>query len=547
MPPTIFSWRDEMSGSNADLVIKNGNIITVDRTRPKAQALAIKFGHIVAVGTSEDIEPLTGAGTRIINASGQTIIPGFNDAHCHVLWAGRSHFLLDCGPDVVSSLKEIKRLIADKARQTPRGEWIIGYGYDDTKMEEDWFLNRHDLDEAAPEHPVWLRHVAGHMSTTNSTGLARAGLTREAVDPVGGRYGRDPSTGELDGVIYETAQGQFTQGPGSIISGTAQGDDQEAIKWACHSAASLGLTSFTDASVDSTGFQAYQKAHINGNLSIRTYMLPAVEFLDTLIDSGIRTRFGDEMLRVGAIKIIGDGAIAGRTAYLSTPYEGTTDDYGILAIAPDVLEERIITAHRAGFQVAVHANGDRIINMTLDAYRKALEMYPRENHRHRLEHGTVVTPEILTRMKQMGIAVLPFGSYIYYHAEKMRFYGPERLSMMFAHRSFLDNGIVVGGSSDHLCAPWPPLAGIQSCVTRKGHTGELLGPEQRVTPEEALWIYTMGSAQTSFEENIKGSIEPGKLADIVFLGSDPSQVAPETIKDIPVLATMVGGEFVYQT
>jgi predicted amidohydrolase YtcJ len=244
---------------------------------------------------------------------------------------------------------------------------------------------------------------------------------------------------------------------------------------------------------------------------------------------------------------VGDGAIAGRTAYLSVPYEGTTDDYGILAIATDVLEERVMTAHKAGFQVAVHANGDRIINMTLDAYEKALRAHPREDHRHRLEHGTVVNPEILARMKRLGVAVLPFGSYIYYHGEKMRFYGEKRLSMMFAHRSFLDNGIIVGGSSDHQCAPWPPLAGIQSCVTRKSHTGELLGPEQRVTPEEALWIYTMGSAYTSFEEKIKGSVEVGKLADLVILGEDLTQVDPETIKDIPVMATMVGGAFVYES
>jgi len=535
-----------VSEYNADVLVRNGNIITMSRTQPRAQSLAIKFGRIMAVGDNKDIENLTGADTRIIDASEQTVIPGLNDAHCHVLWAARSHFLLDCGPDEVTSLREIKSLIAAKTRELPRGEWIIGFGYDDTKVTEDWFLNRQDLDEAAPNHPVWIQHVAGHMSITNSTGLALAGRTREAVDPVGGRYGRNLSTGELDGVIYETAQQLFTRGPKPLVTSTAQQDIQEAIKWVCHRAASLGLTSFTDASVDPFGMQVYQKALLNRNLSIRTYMLPAVEFLETLVASGIRTGFGNEMLRVGAIKIVGDGAIAGRTAYLSTPYEGTTDDYGILAIDPDVLEERILTAHRAGFQVAVHANGDRIINMTLDAYQKALEKYPRENHRHRLEHGTIVNQDILRRMKHLGVAVLPFGSYIYYHAEKMRFYGPERLSMMFAHRSFLDNGIIVGGSSDHLCAPWSPLAGIQSCVTRKGHNGELLGPEQRITPEEALWIYTVGSARTSFEENIKGSIEPGKLADIVFLGDDLTKVEQETIKDISVLATMVGGEFVYQ-
>ena len=537
-----------MSGNgNTDLVILGGNVITLDPARPRAQAVAVKFGRILAVGQDDEIKKLVGSNTRVIDASGKTVIPGLNDAHCHVLPAGRSYLLLNCGPDVVSSIAEIKKLVAGKAQTVRKGEWIVGFGYDDTKMAENWFLNRTDLDEVASEHPVWIRHVGGHMSTTNSIGLRMANLTKDSTDPTGGRYGREPASGELDGVIYETAQMVFSRGSGPLIPPPTPEQDTEAIKRVCSDAASIGLTSVTDANVDPRGFQCYQSALASGDLTIRTYLLLGVGFLDSFISAGLRTGLGNDMLRVGAIKIVGDGAIAGRTAYLSEPYEGSMDDYGILAIDPDVLDDRVMTAHKAGFQVAVHANGDRIINLTLDAYEKALRAHPRENHRHRIEHGTVVNPEILARMKHLAVAVLPFGSYIYYHGEKMRFYGEKRLSMMFAHRSFLDNGIPVGGSSDHQCAPWFPLAGIQSCVTRKSHTGELLGPEQQVTPEEALWIYTMGSAYTSFEEKTKGSIEVGKLADLVFLGEDLTQVNPEKIKDIPIAATMVGGKFVYES
>lgn len=536
-----------MVGSNdADLVIVGGNVITVDPARPRAQAVAVKFGKVLAVGQDDEVKPLIGNNTRVINASGKTVIPGLNDAHCHVLTTGRSHLLVDCGPDAVSSIAEIKKAIAEKTQTTPKGEWIVGFGYDDTKMIEDWYLNRADLDEVTTEHPVWVSHVGGHMSTTNSVGLRMARLTRESVDPVGGRYGRDPVTSELNGVIYEAAQRMFRMGSSSLIPRPTPDQDGEAIRWVCKEAASIGLTSFTDANVDVTAFQSYQVALASGDLSIRTHMLLGVDSLDDFIGAGMRTGLGNDLLRVGAIKIVGDGAIAGRTAFLSEPYEGSEDDYGILAIAPEVLEERVMTAHKAGFQVAVHANGDRIINMTLDAFEKALQAYPRENHRHRIEHGTVITPEILTRMQRLGVVVLPFGSYIYYHAEKMRFYGEKRLSMMFAHRSFLDNGIPVGGSSDHPCAPWFPLAGIQSCVTRRGHNGELLGSQQQVTPEQALWIYTMGSAYTSFEENIKGSIEVGKLADFVLLGEDLTRMDSESIKDIPITATIVGGESVYE-
>ena len=530
---------------HADLVILGGNVITVDSIKPRAQAIAVKFGRVLAVGQDDELKPLVGPDTRVVDARGKTIIPGLNDAHCHVLSAGRSHFQVNCGPTVVKSIAEIKKAIAEKAKTTSKGEWIVGLGYDDTKVEENWYLNRNDLDEVTKEHPVWVRHVGGHMSTTNSVGLKIANLTKDTADPVGGRYGRDKATGELNGVIYESAQHQFARGDNPLIPHPKPEQDREAIKWVCKEAASIGLTSFTDAHVDPIMFRSYQAALAAGELTIRTYLLLGVEKLDDLIATGLQTGLGNNMLRVGGIKIVGDGAISGRTAYLSEPYEGSTDDYGILAIAPDVLEERVMTAHKAGFQVGVHANGDAIINMTLDAYEKALKTYPRENSRHRLEHGTVVNPGILDRMKRLGVVVLPFGSYIYYHGEKMKYYGAKRLSMMFAHRSFLDMGIPVGGSSDHTCAPWFPLAGIQSCVTRRSHTGEVLGQEQRVSPEEAIWIYTMGSAFASFEEKIKGSIEVGKLADLVLLDKDPTKVDPDTIKDIPIMATIVGGGFVY--
>lgn len=531
---------------HADLVILGGNVITVDSAKSRAQAIAVKFGRILAVGQDNELEPLVGTDTRVVDAHGKTIIPGFNDAHCHVLSAGRAHFLVNCGPTVVKSIAEIKKAITEKAKTTPEGEWIVGFGYDDTKIMENRYLNRNDLDEVTEAHPVWVRHVSGHIATTNSVGLKMGNLTQDSTDPVGGRYGRDKTTGELNGVIYESAQKQFASGDNPLIPHPKLEQDREAIKWICNEAASIGLTSFTDAHVDTTMFRAYQVALASGELTIRTNMLLTVDELDQFVAAGLRTGLGNDMLRVGGIKIFGDGAISGRTAYMSEPYEGSTDDYGMLAIAPDVLEEQIMTAHKAGFQVGVHANGDTIINMTLDAYEKALKAYPRKNSRHRLEHGTVVNPKILAKIKRLGVIVLPFGPYIYYHGEKMKYYGTKRLSMMFAHRSFLNMGIPIGGSSDHTCAPWSPLIGIQSCVTRKSHTGEVLGPEQRVSPEEAIWIYTMGSAYTSFEENIKGSIKVGKLADLVLLDKDPTKVDPDTIKDIPITATIVGGEFVYE-
>jgi predicted amidohydrolase YtcJ len=529
----------------ADLVIRGGNVITVDPLNPRAQAVAVKFGRILAVGRNDEMEPLIGRDTRVTDVAGKTVIPGLIDAHCHGMSAGRSALQIDCGPDAVSSIAETKKAIMERCKATPKGEWICGFSYDDTKLAEKRLLKRADIDEVAPEHPVFIRQVSGHIGMANSQALTKANLSKESPDPVGGKLGRDPATRELDGTVYETAQEMFTRGTDPIIPPLKPEQDREAIKLMCSRATSIGITSAAEAIVDPIMFRALQAALGGGELTMRIYMLFHVDYLDDLIGAGLRTGFGDDWLRLGAIKILGDGAIAGRTAYLSEPYVGTEDDYGIIATPPEKLDEELMTAHKAGFQIAVHANGDKYIGMTLDAYEKAIQAYPREDHRHRIEHCTVLNPELLSRIKRLGIVAVPFGSYIYYHGEKMGFYGEKRLSMMFAHRSLLDAGVPVGGSSDHTCAPWFPLAGIQSCVTRKSYTGEVLGPEQRISPEEALWVYTMGSAYASFEENTKGSIEEGKLADMVVLEEDLTNVEPEQIKDIPIMATMVGGRFVY--
>jgi predicted amidohydrolase YtcJ len=307
-----------------------------------------------------------------------------------------------------------------------------------------------------------------------------------------------------------------------------------------------GITGVHDALVSALSLETYQEAFRGGDLNLRVYMLITYEYLPHLMALRLKTGFGNEWLKVGGIKIIADGAIAGRTAYLSEPYVGTQERGILVAESEEALHESIRRGHEAGFQVCVHANGDRGIEMTLDGFEKALNALPRKDHRHRLEHCTVVNPEILRRIKKLKLLALPFGSYIHHHGEKMiPFYGPERVEMMFAHRSFLDYGIPVSGSSDNPCGPYEPLLAIQSCVTRKSAAGEVLAAKQRITVDEAIYLYTQASAYASFEENLKGSIEPGKLADLVVLGADPRRVDPDGIKDIPVEMTVVGGEIKY--
>jgi predicted amidohydrolase YtcJ len=534
----------------ADLLLWGGNIITVDRERPEGQALAIKGGRFLKVGSDREIRTLGGRKTKSIALRGRTVTPGFIDSHQHLSQYGTDLLQLDCGPRRCPSLAQITEMVLKEAKRKPRGEWIRGVGYDDTKVRDRKILTRRDLDEVAPGHPVFIQQVSGHWGVVNSKALEVGGVRENTPDPMGGAYGRDPETGKLNGILYEQAEFAFvfegTTGRPPIIPPFSLKERVKGMGRACTLYLASGITSVHDALVSAGTLETYQAAVKSGDLRLRVYLLISVEYLPHLRALKLRTGFGNEYLKIGGVKILADGGIAGRTAYLSEPYIGSKDR-GVLALeSAEVLQELIRQGHRAGFQVCVHANGDRAIEMALKGFEKALGEFPRRDHRHRLEHCTVVNPGILRRIKKLQLIVTPFGSYVHHHGEKMiPYYGPGRVAMMFAHRSFLDYGIGVSGASDSPCGPYQPLLAIQSCVTRKSAAGEVLGAKQRITVDEALYLYTMASAYAAFEENLKGSITPGKLADLVVLGEDPRRVNPDEIKDIPVEMTMVGGEIKY--
>jgi predicted amidohydrolase YtcJ len=531
----------------ADLILWGGNIITLDPRKPFARAVAVKNGRFLGAGSDEEAKALAGSKTRRIDLRGRTVTPGFIDSHQHLSQYGTDLLQIDCSPKRCKTIADIQKAVLQETRRKPPGEWVRGVGYDDTKTQAGKQLTRWDLDEVAPGHPVFIQQISGHWGVVNSKALEAGGIREDSLDPSGGAYGRDPATGRLNGVLYEQAEFAFvfegTTGQAPIIPPFSLKDRIRGIRLATNRYLASGITSVHDALVSAQTLETYQDALKTGELKLRVYMLISIEYLPQLRALNLKTGFGNEWLKIGGVKILADGAIAGRTAYLSEPYVGS-EDRGILAVESEqVLHDLIRQGHNAGFQVCVHANGDRVIEMALAGFEKALEESPRRDHRHRLEHCTVVNPAILKRIKRLRMLVTPFGSYIYHHGEKMvPYYGMKRVEMMFAHRSFLDCGIAVSGASDNPCGPYEPLLGIQSCVTRRSSAGELLGPCQRITVEEAISLYTMASAYASFEENVKGSITPGKLADLVVLGEDPRKVDPGEIKDIPVEMTIVGGE-----
>ena len=525
----------------ADTIIRNTNIITMDTRQPHAEAAAILDGKFIGVGSAAELTNLVGPNTRVLDLTGKTVLPGFIDAHIHVLNSGIRHVMAaDCDLPTITAIQTALR---ERVETTAPGQWVQGFKFDDTKTVQNRFLFREDLDAVSTFHPIMVSHRAGHIYYLNTMALEAAGFTRDTPDPFGGRLGRDPDTGELNGVVYERAIEPVRFG---LIPSDTPEIRREGLRTICRMLTQAGLTSVHDARVVRDEFVTYQEGRDAGELSMRVYALMYHQHFQALREAGLKTGFGDDMLRMGGIKMVADGAIAARTAYLSEPYVGSDCDHGILAMSAEEIEENVMEMHRAGFQVCIHANGDLTIDMVLNAYEKAQSADPRPYPRHRVEHCTLVNPEILTKMRRLGTIATPFCTYVYHHGEKMPFYGEERLQWMFAQRSFLDYGVVATGATDYPPGPFEPLLGIQSCVTRTDSRGNEWGPNQKVTVEEALRIYTRHSAYASFEEATKGSIEVGKLADLVVLGADPTQVDPMTIKDIPVERTIVGGKTVYE-
>ena len=526
------------SASGPDLIVHNAVVYTVDEGQPRAQALAVKNSRFIAVGSNEDVRGLATDDTQVLDAEGMTVVPGFIDAHSHPASGGLRE-LTSVNLDL-RSIVQIQNALRQRAATTPRGEWVTGFKYDDTKVVEGRRLTIADLDQAVPEHPVRVGHRGGHTSWYNSMAFEMAGVNNDTPDPTGGRFER--RDGVLTGMVAERANGVFSR---LIPGNTTREERQAGVALISEMVTAAGLTSVHDAGCGTSSAIAYQDARDAGQLLMRVYMMVRGGIFNGLKTAGISTGFGDEWLRVGGVKFGADGSASERTMAMSTPYIGRPDDFGILTMSQEQIHAAVEDAHLHGFQVGIHANGDLAIDMVLNAYERVQELHPRPDARHRLEHCSLVNPELLRRIKAIGAIPTPFYTYVHYHGNKWVDYGEEKMRWMFAHRSFLDYGIPVAGASDYVPGPYEPLMAIQSMVTRKDFEGRVWGPNQRVTVDEALRICTLNGAHASFEENLKGSIVAGKLADFVLLAEDPHDVDPDQIKHIEVVRTVVGGRTVH--
>jgi predicted amidohydrolase YtcJ len=549
-----------------DLLLVNANVITMDRDRPRAGAVAVAGGRVVGV---YDGKPDVSA-REVIDLRGLTLIPGFHDAHNHMIGFGLALTEIDLR---VSSLDELYERVAAKAATTPAGEWIVGSGYDQTRTGA--HPHRDVLDTIAPNHRVWLKHTSSHMCVVNCLVLQdlRIGIDAGETVPqvVGGRVATD-GAGRPTGLLEERAQelvGNLTR-PYPLTTLT------DAVDAAGRQYLTEGITSVTEAGVGGgwigqspVELAAYVAARDQGRLHVRTELMVVSDAFHPLaahpddgieigIDLGLRTGFGDDWLRLGPIKIFTDGSLVGRTAAMSAPYvgdpengaseNGASENRGYLQSDAARLTDMIIAAHRAGWRVAAHAIGDRAIDLALDAFATAAGRYPRADPRHRIEHFAAARPDQVRRAAELGVLAVGQGRFATELGDGMlAAVGPDRHSWLYRQRSLLDAGLVLPGSSDRPVASGAPLLGIHDMVNRRTLTGAPFNAAEAITADEALRAYTWGSAYASKQEHLKGSIEPGKLADFAVLSEDPTVVSAGRIADLAVVATLIDGEFRYDS
>jgi predicted amidohydrolase YtcJ len=530
------------------LALTHGNVITMDESNPRAQAVLVIDDKIFEVGSNEEIERLIDAETEELDLQGRTLIPGFVDCHAHPINFGLALMAVDCTTPSVNSIKEIVEKIQVAAEEKSEGEWVIGRGYDDFKLSEKRHPNRWDLDEAAPNKPVIITRFCEHISVVNSLALELAGISKDTKDPEGGQIDRDPKTSEPTGILRWGAKEMVLR----IIPPPSVEQLRQAIILASEQFLAKGVTSVSEAGeINASAMKAYQTAIWEDGVPLRVNLMMPMKMLGFLRKLGFSTGFGDERLRIGPIKIIADGSTSGRTAALSEPYEDSPENIGMMYLSQNELNNMVFTAHSAGFQVGVHAIGDRAISAVIDAIEFALKQLPKTDHRHRIEHCGINSSTIVTRLKKLGIIPVPQPIFLYGEGESYRAgLGEDRVKWAYPLKSYIESGITTPMSSDCPCTSGSelisPLLGIYVAITRKTDIGREIGPEQKIGLKDALKAYTLNGAYVTFEEGVKGSIEPDKLADFVVLSDDPLNVGDSEIKDIHVEITIIGSKIVYE-
>jgi predicted amidohydrolase YtcJ len=533
----------------ADLLLHNGKILTLDRAQAVVHAMAIRDGKILAVGNDDALNACASPRTQLLDLRGRTVLPGLIDVHTHAMEWVKSILRgeINSSYPEVHSITEIARAVELRSRSLPPGQWILGSGWDDAKLTEHRYITRHDLDAVAPNHPVYLVHGSGHLGVVNSAGLELAGITRHTPDPSGGVIERDAS-GEPTGILKETALTSIA----ALLPKDPSDIYVQAAKLISEKAAEVGLTTIHDIFISSDEMRGYQEARQRGWLKMRVQMSPQLDSMaaaEKLVQMGVHTGFGDDLLKFGAAKMFADGGMGARTIAIYPPgVMGEPDNVGVLLWTPADMQKAHLLAASAGWQLETHAIGDRAIDEVLDSYAAVIRELGLKDHRFRIVHAGISTPAVQKRMRELNVVVDGNPPFVYWIGSWFTKYGPQRVRWSYPAKSYIESGVVEAAGSDVPVTPLSPWWGIWAAVVRKDlESGETLAPEECISIQQALTLYTRNGAYAGFEENSKGSLEPGKLADFIVIDRDVLAVPADELKDVKVLQTYVGGRCIYDS
>ncbi|WP_160032672.1 amidohydrolase [Paenibacillus sp. An7] len=541
-----------------DLLFINANVLTLDGDNNKAGAIGVKNGKISALWKEKNParEEITLTDDNaVIDLQGKTVLPGFIETHNHLISAIMLKRFIDCKSPLNQTIADIQKRISEKASEVGKDTWIVGFGYDDTSLLDMKHPTKADLDAAAPDHPVVVYHISGHLCVANSVALSIAGISDSMQDPTGGRLGRDDS-GQLNGILYEGA----TMLVGSHLPGPSEEEVLSLLRDEANTYAAQGITTSTDAkmgiSMDIDDIDLCMKAiekeaiPFRMKLMISSDKLNQDEKLKSMtageVDAYLRERSGGRA-SLDSVKLFQDGSIQGLTGALREPYFCDTERYGELIKPQEQLNREVKEWHDKGFRIAIHGNGDRAIGSILEAFEYALTSSPRSDHRHRIEHVQTATKEDLERMQKLGVAGSFFINHVYYWGDRHEklFLGPQRAARISPLAEAKELKLLFTLHSDCPVTPISPLFLVWTAVNRVTSSGKVLGAEQRIDALTALRAMTSYGAELNFEEAEAGTIESGKRADFVILEEDPTEVEPIRIKDISIFATLRDGKFIY--
>jgi len=546
--PAIVQTCGAQRCQDADLLFRNGHIITLDGAKRVVGAMAVRDGRVLALGDDDTLAGCASSRTQLIDLHRHTVLPGLIDVHTHAMeWVkGILRGEIDARYPAVHSISGITQAVAHQAVTFPQGQWIVGSGWDDAKLAEQRYITRQDLDQAATNHPVFLKHVSGHLGVANSAALRLANITKDTPDPQGGVIERDAS-GEPTGILKDTAMGLITP----LLPKDPSDTDVRAARLISEKAAEVGLTTIHDIFLSPDEMRGYQEARRLGWLKVRVQMSPRIGSIadaERLAQMGVHSGFGDDLLKFGAAKMFADGGMGARTVAIYPPgVIGEPSNLGVLRWTPTDMQKAHLLAAAGGWQLETHAIGDRAIDEVLDSYAFVIRQLGLKDHRFRIVHAGISTPAVQKRMRELNVVVDGNPPFVYWIGSWFQKYGPERVRWSYPARSYIEGGIIEAAGSDVPVTPLSPWWGIWAAVVRRElQSGQIVAPEERISVEQALTLYTRNGAYAGFEEDRKGALEPGKLADFIVVDRDVLAVPADELKDVKVLQTFVGGRSVYE-